>query len=86
MSKLFVGPLIAYLARLRFPPLFAVTAVLFIVDFFIPDVIPFIDEILLGLGAALLGVWKKRRDAGSARAQASPGPDPLELPQRDRAV
>ena len=70
MSKLFVGPLIAYLARLRFPTLFAVTAVLFIVDFFIPDVIPFIDEILLGLGAALLGVWKKRRDAGS-----TPPPD-----------
>ncbi|MBL8394672.1 MAG: hypothetical protein JNK99_07980 [Candidatus Accumulibacter sp.] len=71
MSKLFVGPLIAYLARLRFPTLFAVTAVLFIVDSFIPDVIPFIDEILLGLGAALLGVWKKRRDAGSTQPPAS---------------
>ena len=62
MRKLIIAPLIAYLARLRFPVLFAIAAVLFILDFFIPDVIPFVDEILLGLGAALLGSWKKRKD------------------------
>jgi len=47
---------------LRFPALFAITGVLFILDFFIPDTLPFVDEILLGLGAALLGNWKKRKD------------------------
>ena len=62
MYRLIVAPLIAFLARLRFPALFAVTALLFILDFFIPDIIPFADEILLGLGAALLGSWKKRKD------------------------
>ena len=62
MCKLIIAPLIAYLARLRFPALFAIAAVLFILDFFIPDVIPFADEILLGLGAALLGSWKKRKE------------------------
>jgi len=62
MYRLIVAPLIAFLARLRFPALFAVTALLFILDFFIPDMIPFADEILLGLGAALLGSWKKRKD------------------------
>ena len=62
MYKLIIAPLVAYLARLRFPALFAITAVLFILDFFIPDVIPFVDEILLGLGAALLGSWKKRKE------------------------
>lgn len=62
MYRLIVAPLIAFLARLRFPALFAVTAMLFILDFFIPDMIPFADEILLGLGAALLGSWKKRKD------------------------
>jgi len=62
MLKLIIAPLIAYLARLRFPALFGITTVLFILDFFIPDVIPFVDEILLGLGAALLGNWKKRKD------------------------
>lgn len=60
MYKLLIGPLIAYLATLRFPVLFAITALLFIFDFFIPDAIPFADEILLALGAALLGYWKKR--------------------------
>jgi hypothetical protein len=62
MFKLIIAPLIAYLARLRFPVLFAIAAVLFILDFVIPDAIPFVDEILLGLGAALLGSWKKRKD------------------------
>ncbi|MCU0811902.1 MAG: hypothetical protein MUE59_12885 [Thiobacillaceae bacterium] len=66
MFKLIIAPLIAYLAKLRFPVLFAITAVLFILDFFIPDVIPFIDEIMLGLSAALLGSWKKRKKPGSA--------------------
>jgi hypothetical protein len=66
MFKLIIAPLIAYLARLRFPVLFAITTVLFILDFFIPDAIPFVDEILLGLGAALLGSWKKRKEPRSA--------------------
>ena len=62
MRKLIIAPLIAYLAKLRFPALFSITGVLFILDFFIPDVLPFVDEILLGLGAALLGSWKKRKE------------------------
>jgi hypothetical protein len=62
MYKLIIAPLIAFLSRLRFPALFAVTAVLFVLDFFIPDVIPYADETLLGLGAALLGSLKKRKD------------------------
>lgn len=62
MFRLFVAPLVAYLTKLRFPVLFAVTAALFVVDFFVPDIIPFADEILLGLGAALLGSWKKRKE------------------------
>jgi hypothetical protein len=46
---------------LRFPVLFLVTAALFVVDLASPDVIPFIDEVLLGLGTLLLGSWKRRR-------------------------
>ena len=65
MYKLIIAPLIAYLVRLRFPALFGVTAVLFILDLLIPDFIPFVDEILLGLGAALLGNWKTRKKLGS---------------------
>ena len=66
MYKLIIAPLVAYLAKLRFPVLFAITATLFILDVLIPDFIPFVDEILLGLGAVLLGSWKKRKEPGSA--------------------
>lgn len=65
MYKLLMAPLIAYLTKLRFPALFAIAVVLFILDVFIPDGIPFVDEILLGLGAALLGSWKKRKAPNS---------------------
>jgi hypothetical protein len=65
MYKLLVGPLIVYLAKLRFPTLFGITAVLFVLDFFIPDAIPFADETLLALGAALLGSWKKQKNTDS---------------------
>lgn len=65
MLKSLVTPLIAYLAKLRFPTLFGITAVLFILDFFTPDFIPFADEILLGLAAALLASWKKRKSPPS---------------------
>ena len=54
-------PLQSFLGRLRFPVLFSIAAIAFVVDAFIPDLIPFADEILLGLGAALLAAWKKRR-------------------------
>ncbi|MGB3563672.1 MAG: DUF6116 family protein [Thermoanaerobaculia bacterium] len=44
--------------RLRFPQLFALTATLFLLDLVIPDLIPFVDEILLGLATLLLGSMK----------------------------
>jgi hypothetical protein len=52
---------VARLAPLRFPVLFLITAGLFLVDLVVPDVIPFVDEVLLGLAAALLATWRKRR-------------------------
>ena len=36
------------------------TAALFFLDMLIPDLIPFIDEVLLGLVTLLLGKWKKQ--------------------------
>ena len=35
---------------------------LFLVDLMIPDFIPFIDEIILGLLAIILANWKKERN------------------------
>ena len=49
-----------FASRLRFPQLFAFTATLFLFDLLIPDLIPFMDELLLGLATLLLGMWKKQ--------------------------
>jgi len=51
-----------YAGRLRFPKLLAVTVVLFAVDLAVPDVIPFADEILLGLAAVVLASLRTRRE------------------------
>ena len=48
-----------FAARLRFPQLFLFTAALFGLDLLIPDLIPFVDEVLLGLLTLLLGSWKR---------------------------
>ena len=50
--------LLGYASRLRFPKLLLLTVVLFVADLFIPDCIPFVDEILLGLAALLLGMLR----------------------------
>lgn len=52
---------IGYVAGLRFPWLLGITLGLFLFDLVVPDIVPFVDEILLGLLAALLATLKKRR-------------------------
>ena len=46
--------------RLRYPRLLALTATLFVVDLLVPDLIPFADEILLGLGTLVLTQLRRR--------------------------
>jgi len=62
---------------LRFPQLFWLTLILFVLDVLIPDLVPFADEILLGLATLLLGSWKRRadppRDDGPPSDQAEAG-------------
>lgn len=48
------------ISRLKFPQAFAFFVALFLFDLIIPDFVPFVDEILLGLGAALFGMWRER--------------------------
>jgi Family of unknown function (DUF6116) len=50
-----------FASRLRFPKLFGITLAILVVDLLVPDLIPFVDEILLALVTALLGSWKRRR-------------------------
>lgn len=50
--------------QLRFRNLFFLVISLFLVDLLLPDFIPFIDEIILGLLAIILANWKKERNQG----------------------
>lgn len=60
MANPLLAPALRWFGRLRFPYLFLLTAGLFVVDALVPDLIPFIDEILLGLGTLLLANFKNR--------------------------
>jgi len=62
-----VGWIVARLARLRFPTLFVITGALFLLDLLVPDLLPFADEVLLGLGTALLATLRKRPSSDAAR-------------------
>ena len=53
--------LLGWAEGLRFPRLAMITAGLFVADLLIPDFIPFIDEILLGLATLLLGNLRRRK-------------------------
>jgi len=52
--------LLGYLESLRFPWLLLVTAVVFLVNVFVPDAFPFVDEILLGLVTVVLSRLKRK--------------------------
>ena len=63
--------ILKWASGLRFPTLFVVTVVLFALDLVVPDVIPFVDELLLGLGALILANWRKRR-SGDEEPESPP--------------
>lgn len=52
--------LMRHALTLRFPRLLAVTAALFVIDLIFPDVVPFVDEILLGLISLLFASLRNR--------------------------
>jgi hypothetical protein len=66
MANPLLGPLMRWLGRLSYPRLFLVAAGLFAADLVVPDLIPFVDEILLGLGTLLLANWKNRKGTAAA--------------------
>lgn len=65
MPNPLIAPLLRWLGKLSYPRLFLATAVLFVVDLFIPDFVPFADELLLGLGTLLFANWKQRKQPTS---------------------
>ena len=48
--------------QLKFRNLFFLVISLFLIDLLVPDFVPFIDEIILGLMAIILANWKKERN------------------------
>jgi hypothetical protein len=60
LKRIIHDRLLEYAYQLRFPKLLALAAVVFVVDLILPDVIPFADEILLGLITLLLAMLRKR--------------------------
>ena len=61
MPNPLMAPFMRWVGRLSFPKLFGLFAVLFLVNLVVPDPIPFIDEILLGVGALEFAGWKDRK-------------------------
>jgi hypothetical protein len=51
--------LIRYVGGLRFPYLVALTAAIFVVNLVVPDIVPYVDEILLGLVTIMLSRLKR---------------------------
>jgi hypothetical protein len=79
MRKALTTLLLGWFARLRFPTLLAITAVLFVVNVFVPDFLPFIDEILLGLVTLILANWKKRDADGGRPVEAGGERPPIDV-------
>ena len=69
------GFIVRWVSRLKFPYLFALTAMLFIANLFIPDVLPFADEIIIGLVTVLLGSLRRKPAGADPESSGnSPGP------------
>jgi len=69
------GIALRWASRLRFPYLFALTALLFVVNLFVPDAIPLADELVMGLVALLLGSLRKRGENKKGDDASSNDPD-----------
>ncbi|MFI2812812.1 MULTISPECIES: DUF6116 family protein [Microbulbifer] len=65
-----VGWFLSYARRLRHPQLFKWICAVFIVDLFVPDLLPFVDEVLLGLAALYLGSRRKPTSSDLPRSNA----------------
>lgn len=55
-----IGPFLEFANRLKFKNLFLLITALLIIDLLIPDMIPMLDEIILGILAIVLGNLKKK--------------------------
>lgn len=54
--------------NLRFPMLFLLLAAVTAADLVVPDILPFVDELVLALLTAIFGLWRNRRPPTGAAA------------------
>lgn len=57
-----IGLFLTYANQLKYKSLFFLVISLFIIDLLVPDFIPMIDEIILGLLTIILANWKKEKE------------------------
>ena len=69
MPNPITSPLLRWAGGLRFPRLAVITAGLFVADLLVPDFVPFVDEILLGLGTLLLSQLRNRKQPPTGKAE-----------------
>ena len=70
------GLITSFLSRLATPRLFLLVAALFVLDLLVPDLIPFVDEIVLAGLTLALSRWKVSPEGSAAPGAASaPRPD-----------
>ena len=62
------GLISRFASRLKYPQLFFATLALFLIDLIVPDLFPFVDEILLGLLTVLLASWADDRGQNDVRS------------------
>lgn len=67
MPNPLLAPLMRWLGRLSYPKLFVVAAALFLLTLLMPDPLPFVDEILLGIGTLLIARRKRPREEAGHR-------------------
>ncbi|GHA70667.1 DUF6116 family protein [Cognatilysobacter bugurensis] len=60
--RFLVLPLLSRVRRLRHPTLFKLTLIAFAISVLLPDPIPLVDEIVLGLATAWLASRKQARE------------------------
>lgn len=54
-----------FLERRRFPTLMLIAAAVLVVNLFVPDPLPFTDEVLMLIATVVIGSFRKRRDRGT---------------------
>jgi len=64
-------PVLGWLRRLSYPRLFMLTAVLFGLNLLVPDPLPLVDELLLGLVTLLLAGRKRHSRSAPTDAASS---------------